>query len=164
MPEHVPEPSVPARPESDPIRTTLALVIAALILGGWVVALTRPQIRGSLSAQPSSWWILQGLLGLQAVACLALARGIGGAWRPARMLTGVALVITLFAWVQGMRLTGRHLMPITPIVNALLFWKLMRPRARATPWTRANVLLAGAPPQPKEPPSTEPGEAPPSKQ
>jgi hypothetical protein len=128
MPEQVPEPSVFARLESDPIRTTLALVLAALIFGGWVFALTKPQIRGSLGAQPSSWWIEQALLLVQAVACLALARGVAGAWRPARVLTGFALVITLFAWVQGMRLTGRHPVPVTPILNALLFWKLMRRR------------------------------------
>jgi hypothetical protein len=126
MTDHVPESSVRARLESDPTRTAVALVLAALILGGWVFALTKSEIRSSLGAQPSSWWIEQALLLLQAVACLALARGIPGTWRPARVLTGVALVITLFAWVQGMRLTGRHPVPITPILNALLLWKLMR--------------------------------------
>jgi hypothetical protein len=128
MTDHVPGRSLSARLESDPIRTTLALVLAGLILGGWVFALAKPQIRGSLGAQPSSWWIEQALLLLQAVACLALARGVAGAWRPARVLTGVALVITLFGWVQAMRLTGRQPIPLTPILNALLFWKLMRRR------------------------------------
>jgi hypothetical protein len=42
------------------------------------------------------------------------------------VLTGIALVITLLAWVQGMRLTGRHPIPVTPILDALLLWKLTR--------------------------------------
>jgi hypothetical protein len=104
----------------------VAVVIAVLSLGGWVYTLSKPALRATLGTQTAAWWFEQGIILLQALACLAFVRGVGRASRPASILTGAALLITTLAWVQGMQLTGRHPIPITPILNALLLWRLWR--------------------------------------
>jgi len=121
-----PESSSATKVGSDPLRTVFALLVAVITLGGWVYALSRADLRAGLSGQPFTWWFEQMVILAQALACLALARGVVRAWRPASILTGAGLLITTLAWMQGIRLTGRHPIPVTPIVNALLLWRLWR--------------------------------------
>jgi len=118
--------SVRTNLESDPLRTVAAAVIATLALGGWAYSLSKPALRATFPAQSATWWFEQFIILLQALACLALARGVVQAWRPAPILTVAAFVITTLAWVQDIRLSGRHPIPVTPIFNALLLWRLWR--------------------------------------
>jgi hypothetical protein len=126
-----------SRLASDPIRTLLAVLVAALTLGGWLFALRRAEVRAAIGTQSPIWWVEQLILVAQAIVCIAVVRGAAGARRPASILTAIALGLGVLAWVQGMRLAGRHPIPFTPLLNALLLWRLTRRGA-----TEASVGLA----------------------
>lgn len=103
----------------------LALMIALLAIGGWVFALAKPDLRASIVTQPMSWWMPQAIVLAQAILCLMVAAG-RNARGPLLVLTAAALALGLLTWVQGMRMSGRHPLPFTPALNALLLWRLVR--------------------------------------
>jgi hypothetical protein len=114
----------------DPLLSALLAVIAALALGGWVFALAKPDIRAFMMAQPLNWWLPQAIILAQAVLCVTLLIG----WNvrgPLLILTALVLLIGLLMWTQGMSNTGRHPFPFTPVLNALLLWRLWKSKGEA---------------------------------
>ena len=107
----------------DHFRTILAVVIALLTLGGWVVALSHPELRGALGSQTKLWWVEQLVSLALMVASIGVALNKRAFASAAFWLCAYALIFDLMRWFFEFE-EVQIPVPVTVLLYALFMWRL----------------------------------------
>ncbi|MEO8580055.1 MAG: hypothetical protein ABI469_07395 [Gemmatimonadales bacterium] len=119
----------PERPllPRDNFRSTIAALIAALTIYGWIDALGRTPMREALRAQTRLWWIEQIVGFALAIVCIAIILRKRPFLEAAFWLTIYSIVFDVMRWIFEF-IDGEIRIPIALVLYLLFLWRLWMTR------------------------------------
>lgn len=111
----------------DNFRSTIAALIAALTIYGWIDALGRTPMREALRAQTRLWWIEQIVGFALALVCIAIILRKRPFLEAAFWLTIYSIVFDVMRWIFEF-IDGEVRIPIALVLYLLFLWRLWMTR------------------------------------